>query len=356
MPSYHSHYKYSNGFHSAIVNFIFTLSIRSPMPFRTFIFCLLIILSVTSCKKSGNQPEGKKPIDLYIAADFNTIAYGAAGYLKNGDQVIVGGPSSRATDIVVKGNDVYLAGSSNSRATVWKNGDIFYMDAFASTVISAIAIKDNDVYFAGTYGDRATIWKNGSPALLRTGNSTATAIFVQGNDLYVAGTVDLSNGRRVACYWKNGNEFLLVSDSYNTVVNGLFVVGNDVYVTGLNSGYWPVYWKNEKIFNLQEDVPANYTREYTMGGIAVSGADVYVVGSVVYKGNDPWKDTYIPRTVQYWKNGSLIKTNGLIGSAIDLTFYNGFPYILQDRSYVIDGRQIPISENVSAKAFFIAGN
>lgn len=103
----------------------------------------------------------------------------------------------------------------------------------------------------------ATIWKNGTATTLTAGTASvgvATAVFVKGNDVYVAGYEQenyYGGGPTFAKYWKNGVAVKLSTTSSSAT--GIAVFGNDVYVSGWeNNGAYNVakYWKNGVAVNL----------------------------------------------------------------------------------------------------------
>ena len=93
-----------------------------------------------------------------------------------------------------------------------------------------------DVYVVGNLNGPG-YWKNGSFVNLFPDTLTTTAIFVSGNDVYVAGfvrtrTTGISSA---ALYWKNDSLIMLTDGSDLAVTTSIFVSGNDVYVAGLEN-------------------------------------------------------------------------------------------------------------------------
>ncbi len=132
-----------------------------------------------------------------------------------------------ASDLFVDGQDVYVTGYEeienadttrdrfNWRPNIlpryWKNG---------KAVVIPI-IRDNSL------PDQIKMWR------------TLSAIHVQSGDVYVVGDdfqIDPSmiiNATRIAKYWKNGQEFRLTNGEKATTVTSIFVDNNDVYVSGV---------------------------------------------------------------------------------------------------------------------------
>ncbi len=188
-------------------------------------------------------------------------------------QVVTGNGS--CTGIYIDNNRVYAVGSyrnSQGRFSPWEftNGTIpanTIPNNDKHSFANAVFVSGEDKYVAGnqnnaTYGlAMATIWKNGTATTLTEGTASvgvATAVFVAGSDVYVAGYEQenyYGGGPTFAKYWKNGVEVKLSTASSSAT--GIAVFGNDVYVSGWeNNGNYNVatYWKNGVPFNLGADV------------------------------------------------------------------------------------------------------
>lgn len=196
-----------------------------------------------------------------------------------------------------------------------------------------------DVYVAGWEREDPMLWKNGEPTKLpqKDEGSVATAVFVSGNDVYVAGLESVYYGaqdqenptRYVGAFWKNGviSRFTdLAGKADGIEVNGLFVSGSDVYVVGQDKfGEEPtaMLWKNGMAEPLSDG--SKFARAYS---VFVSGNDVYVAGdhdgvalwknkilskytndsyseahSVFVSGNDVYVAGRDSKTATLWKNG-----------------------------------------------------
>lgn len=166
-----------------------------------------------------------------------------------------------------------------------------------------------DVYVAGWEREDPMLWKNGEPTKLpqKDEGSVATAVFVSGNDVYVAGLECVYDGgqdqenpsRYVGAFWKNGviSRFTdLAGKADGIEINGLFVSGSDVYVVGQDKfGEEPVamLWKNGIAETLSDGSKSAYAYS-----VFVSGNDVYVAGS--YDGVALWKNKILSK----YTNGS----------------------------------------------------
>jgi hypothetical protein len=134
-----------------------------------------------------------------------------------------------APAIAVSDGVIYIAGTYNSEGTwyscYWKNGvrtDISATDRYARTM----AVKGNNVFMAGWGINSESAWysKNTSVySVTATGNSSADAITVSGNDVYVTGYYNGGGSTSTACYWKNGTRVSLLE---NASANAVFVIAN----------------------------------------------------------------------------------------------------------------------------------
>ena len=222
--------------------------------------------------------------------------------------VLSGCRKKPGAESVVSG-DVYVSGGvasgGKTSATIWGNGVSATLPNNGADVIYSLgqsaAISGNTVYVAGYYepanGDETPmLWQNGvGEALQTTGAvSRATAITVQGSDVYIAGGY-IANSLDYACYWKNGIPTTLTDQGiYGAYATAIAVQGSTVYVAGFSytqNSQTAVYWVNGVEYFLT-DSNSVYS---TATGIAVSGTDVYVLG---------WVQRYSVSTATYWLNGN----------------------------------------------------
>ena len=122
--------------------------------------------------------------------------------------------------------------------------------------------------------------------------SEATAIAVNGNDVYIAGYIISPKGHHVATVWRNGTAIMLDNSGLSSGANGIALNGNDLYIAGF-SGPSAVYWKNGLVTKLTfEDATSVGSGA---NAITIVGADVYVAGGT-------YNDNGYPIAI-YWKNG-----------------------------------------------------
>jgi hypothetical protein len=237
-------------------------------------------------------------------------------FYKNGIRSVINGSSSNGfttPSIAISGNDVYIAGLSDTLAsTYWKNGIPVYMKyslgvnvTLSGTVAaSQIVVQGEDVYLSGTVGDTSenslpiltfmpASWKNDKLNLLESSeNTTISWMTVSGPDVYISGNDGYAN---TAMYWKNRVPITLGLG----ITTCITISGSDVYVSGnLNTGE-AVYWKNGNLVLLGGNARTS--------GIIVSGNDIYVSGNE-------------GQFAVYWKNG--IVNTLCSGTATSILFGN----------------------------------
>jgi hypothetical protein len=183
-------------------------------------------------------------------------------------------------------------------------------DASAPTTEEPYVYNAN-VFVAGVYDNKAAVWKNGVRTMLSTSKSIANAVFVSGQDVYVAGNTNEDNNRgkgiNAALYegkiWKNNIEIYSYSGDY-CYLNDVEVVGNDVYSVGIIKAAGETYsrptlFKNSLMIALEPSVSSNSD----VNGLKVINGFVFCAGYL----NDGTKDV-----ATLWKykmaDGSVTKT------------------------------------------------
>jgi hypothetical protein len=200
---------------------------------------------------------------------------------------------------------IFVAGSENNRASVWKNGQAAYLGLSPGCKVSqalGMTISGSEVYVAGlqvtdSITDLPTYWKNGVPVVLPSLNGgVAFSITVSGSDVYVAGEFDSPNGAETGAYWMDGQPTTLTDSPWGFRAFAIAVAGSNVYIGGESEA--PTYWANGQFLTLPE---TGYDR-IDIFGIATSGSDVYLVGTYYGEG-------------YYWKNGNPVPvTDSIFGS------------------------------------------
>jgi hypothetical protein len=268
--------------------------------------------------------------DVYVAGTAsNSTSQTAVYWLNNGAATILpsGMTSAQGDAIAVSGSNVYVAGyeensAGNGNAVLWVNGTATTLSppsGMEYSAAAAIAVSGSNVYVSGTAwnanSDRsAVLWVNGAATLLPmpsglTGGYYAEGVAVSGGDVYLAGHTDSSSDIDTAISWvNNGAATTLPVPPNDTVGNydaaGITVSGSNVYVAGSGTNGATgdtnaAYWLNGAATTLP--MPSNATSNATSyaAAIAVSGADVYAVGSLL----DSVAGLDQTETGAYWVNG-----------------------------------------------------
>lgn len=213
-------------------------------------------------------------------------------------------------DKVTDTNDIYVVGyeknaSNVSVAKLWKNGEATDLsDGQKEGVAKSVYVAGSDVYVAGFVTNAAgrkvaTLWKNGVATSLSdgTGNADATSVIVVGNDVYVAGA-DMVGVKLNPVFWKNGSRIVLPMEAggLGGGADGIYVQGSNIFVAGHELPQKAKYWRNA----VSTVMPAEGANTFLVRGIAVSGNDIYVVGTA---------NVNAVFRARLWKNGVLEDLN-----------------------------------------------
>jgi hypothetical protein len=288
-----------------------------------FVFACALTLINSGCKKgNGVKPtpqndDSTVPLDpgVYISGSQEV---GGATLWKNGTPILLDGAShSFANSMVINGNDIYVAGTSETypigTAIYWKNNVVKKLtDGLTDAEAFGVAVSGKDVYVAGFVSASTTTqnlpsmvaayWKNDVlHRLTNTGPSQAYGVIANGADVYVWG---YAGNSEKTIYWKNGVLNTIGDTSKGVAVGGMAVQGNDLYIAYSERGAGQIsisyVSKNGVKTQLQNDDPsmASY-----VGNLFINGSDVYVAGGISsWTGNV--KDS---SKAVYWKNGVLYK-------------------------------------------------
>ena len=219
-------------------------------------------------------------------------------------------------DMVLSGGNIYLVGAAYPNAPIcyWKNNTVIAVNKEAGTNFgseaSAISVDGNDVYLAGfvtsSDGNKTfpCYWKNGKRIDLPLSNNQSAGsvndIIVRKGVVYASGEEEFSNQHN-ALYWVNGQ--LKISEPDNTVSSvayGMYVNNNTIMQAGYinsNNAIKPVWWNNgvrNELPLVQVNTPA-FTES-----IMQSKEDVYVTGY-----GEKIVGTKTIDMPCYWKNGVL---------------------------------------------------
>jgi hypothetical protein len=255
---------------------------------------LLCVLIFTSCKKNKTDTPVQEKSVYILTNEQSNNNNGIAKVFKNGTLISTLGDGSTVDffvhDMEVSGNDVYLLAYKLVLATsaqsnvIYKNGvEIQTIPNTGGFNPNCLAISGSDIYVSGTgstpaggFGAPVKLWKNGAVTDITNGMNSDTRawdMLVNGTDVYIAGYIDMTNGKK-ACYWKNGT--LVYFDASTTFGNSeahrIVVDGADVYASGYANNK-AMYWKNTTATQLAT------TNGYSFG-IAVNGTDVFLAAGI----------------------------------------------------------------------------
>ena len=170
-----------------------------------------------------------------------------AAYWKNGKVIPIQGANIKGTasstvfkKIAVVGSDVYICGgtyaplplANNFTTKYWKNGIEMQLTNQTSVGdLTDIEVSGSDVYVLGNDNGISTYWKNGVAFPLQNGTAKATAIGIDGSDVYICGAGPGGTG----VLWKNG--VYSVIDATNNFIfpSDMIVLNGDVFISGVES-------------------------------------------------------------------------------------------------------------------------
>ena len=210
--------------------------------------------------------------------------------------------------MLVSGDNVYIVGrdgyanNSYKFATLWTNGARQALDTVASRALE-LCVHNNDVYVAGTRGvDQArkpVIWKNGNLQTLapsdpwRPSNNVSNEwsrfyqepfvidpsklepryISVFNGNRYIVGIAGTKRQLNNLVIWKNEeNGKILKSDG--VISDNLFRLGDDVYIAIYKNDYLRLY-KNDKV---QKEIKNDYFNRYSnIRSMYTSNENIYII-------------------------------------------------------------------------------
>lgn len=172
-------------------------------------------------------------------------------------------------------------------ASIWVDGVPTNLSNTVSySTADAIALNDNDIYVVGTEtADNNNVvlklWKNNVGKNITDGayRVQATDIVVNQGNVYIAGNeyLGLLNSP-IATIWRNGQAIRLTTDVISEV-NAVYVYGNDIYAAGykmINDKKTAITWKNGVetiLYSEDDDLESIATDIYADdSGIYVTGA------------------------------------------------------------------------------------
>lgn len=180
-------------------------------------------------------------------------------YWINGQAFGLGGVKFLVSGMTVADEKIHLVGNDiedtpMSVVKYWNGNKFTRITGNNIAFAHGIAVSDGDVYIVGYELERINgvntqiikYWKNGEEVVLSDGKHqlpSRLSIAVYKGDVYVAGRVDDLKGFGVVHYWKNEQHIELTDGKKQATAPALFVDGDDVYIAG-SEDYVARYWKN----------------------------------------------------------------------------------------------------------------
>lgn len=163
---------------------------------------------------------------------------------------------------IIGGSGFYIVGIYDGLPAVWKNNEIYLLSKTGTGKAVDLFVNDKDIYIVGSLNEVATLWKNGIPITLSNSKNKSEAISITAidNDIFIIG-----NDGRAAKLWKNSQEFTLTNDGF---VSSLITINKDVFIAGTEyklkqtsngemAGSNALIWKNDKVFETLNKSPSS---------------------------------------------------------------------------------------------------
>ena len=246
-------------------------------------------------------------------------------------------PQMAVTNFVISGNDRYFlcreesgTGANTVRTfKLWKNGLLTTISSDVLTYVSRVIVSGTDVYILAQYGNMFTpnpkirVCKNGvweSWFGMSNGWVEAFGFAVNNGDVYVAGKDQTPSGT-YATIWKNGTPTHLNTGNFYSWANDVAVSGSDVYVVGTEG----ISANIQKATIWKNGVPTRLTNGQfgaTAAKIVLAGSDIYVGGTEQSRLPLTTVNEFTPSFLRVWKNG--VPTTYTDGSTQATLIYMSF--------------------------------
>lgn len=265
--------------------------------------------ALPSCKKKNLDNSNPDKI-VVVGMENNKAVFWISG--ESSFKSLTEKPSS-ALSVAVNGKDIYIAGSIDNKAVLWKNGIAQPLSDKEHSVANSVFIAGEDIYVAGVEDNKAILWRNKSAKYLSASESVAYDVVVEGKDVYVAGLNDekatcfkndekielgdekaaaksivVKNGvyycvgetlGKEVALWKKSGDKVEKTTIYKTEMvypsgNAVAVLGNDIYVGGMKGGGETGMWKN----NTEMAIEGVEKNDGAINSLAIYGNNLYIAG------------------------------------------------------------------------------
>jgi hypothetical protein len=342
------------------------------MEFLNKVIAVILLGTVfVACTKTQHSPVPPGGPGVYVSGTQRKAdGIGQAVYWKNGSLVELSkNIESSVTNIVVSGNDVYVAGKTGSAVGYWKNGIFDSLGPDINTYVQ-IAVYGTDVYLSSYSINGPThfcgVYKNGiySEVAPPSSDLSVTSIAVGNQGILLGGSTD-----ETATYWLNNVAHTLTNGPKIASVAGVAFDQTDIYAAGSEASegsmykqYVAEYWKNDTVHVLSDTIKDD---SYTTG-IAVSLGQVYISGTSIIGSR-----SFGLHLAKYWKNNTeYVLTDSLsdnVATAItvdgsdvyvvvqDIGAYPPYPLA----KYFRNGKEVDLTDGTffaSASGIFIQPN
>lgn len=311
--------------------------------YKLFITACLTITAICSCSEDNKiTPDETAGIvinksELVLRAGQSDTTLFATIY-----------PASDATDY-----DIVWNSDNESVATVDMHTGVITAISVGTAGISA-STSDGElsdtcavtvrppvsVYAVGTCGsNQAAVWHDGEMTLLPAGDiTTADAVYLHGEDLFVAGHI-WNDNRWDACVWKNGENTVYGYSGFPSFINDIHVSeAGQVLACGYSSadGVVPVLW----IDGLAQQLPCESSYSEATALIEDDGV-VYVTG---YDYNTEYEMGIYGNGI-LWINGARTEISDGVEDFVectDMEILNGIVYMCGTRTLSSGAAEKPI--------------
>lgn len=258
--------------------------------------------------------------DLYAGGAFTTAGGNPANYIAkwNGSvwSALGTGMNGWVTTLAVNGSDLYAGGhfttaggATVNRIAKWNGSTWSALGTGMNDYVSALAVNGSDLYAGGKFttaggnaANRIAKWTGSAWSAVGSGtNDIVYALATNGSELYAGGNFTIAGGAsaKYIARW-NGSTWSPLGSGmvnfggtiFNGVVTALAVSGSDLYAGGafITAGETAANrvakWNGSTWSALGSGLSGGTFGGYT-SALAVSGSDLYAVGSITTAGGIP---------------------------------------------------------------------